>query len=116
MRRRFYVIHPHGASIEVAESAGEALRKCYIPSGFKNALCVIDSELVIWPATAYRSAFLAFIGTNLLDSPKTALAALETPPEAAHKRPRASKPVAGLCKGSARRLKSSRPAKGGISE
>jgi hypothetical protein len=116
MRRMFHILHPHGGTSLFAEDAEEAVRKTYIPSGFRNALAVIDSDLVAWPGTADAGPFVAFIGSDLFKSPQTALPALETLPPAPRQRPARSKPVADLCNGSARRLKHSPPEKSAILE
>lgn len=42
----FIVLHTCGAEWVKARSAAEALRKCYVPGGYRHARCVIAAAFV----------------------------------------------------------------------
>ena len=45
-KRSFIVLHSHGGSCVEARSAGEALRRAYVPLGFKDARGVIEASII----------------------------------------------------------------------
>ena len=70
MKRPFYILHSLGTDRVDAESAARAVKKAFVPLGFRDVLAVIDGGYVASvalapPAVPWDVPFAAFIGRPL---------------------------------------------------